>query len=62
MMNSNLRSDREIDWGNTELPIVPHSIFQVMEEGEKKRVGVVERLWQVMKPIVIGDWCRDSSH
>jgi hypothetical protein len=53
------RAGREIDWGNAELPIVPHYIFQVMEEDEEKRVGVVERLRQAMEPTVIGEGCRE---
>jgi hypothetical protein len=53
------RAGRGIDWGNAELPIVPHYVFQLMEEDEEKRVGVVERLRQVMEPTVIGEGCRE---
>ena len=61
-MNSNFRSKisgRGIDWGNAELRIVPSSIFQIIDEDEEKRVGVLERLWQVMGPTVIGRGCSE---
>jgi hypothetical protein len=50
---------REIDWGNAELPIVPHYIFQMIEEDEENRVGVVKRLRQVMEPTVIVKGCSE---
>lgn len=41
----------ELDWTNGELPIVPHYLFEWLQDEEKKE-GIVKRLRRAMEQIV----------